>query len=283
MPMSPDQMNDLSSELIQNALEGESRMVAGIRTQSQALTSQLIEVWRRANYPLIPASLRLAGSLACIPSLVTVANSRVHTQATATEVTDNFQTLSSSVLDTRCLGRKALCRLPPEDRTRPRIAGQLSEMGILGVLWWSIANGLREEGTYALPTTRVEDEGEVRDGYHTGTDIIVYEGIGDERHKVQVKTSPPQDTDKNSYYPGITVVAVTNLVDSKGKHLKGPRSLLDFLTSGNGDDLTTINDQLDERFERAKDRANRHQQRQASRNHGNHTWRDTLDMLRTRL
>lgn len=259
-----DQMNAYSSSLLESATQSDFSGLAKLRRvelHEPAFTKALVSNWTPEVYQAIPASIRLASTLACIQSLVTVASQRPHANYVASRVFNNFQSLSQNLLANRSLSRRELDNYFGDNSVIPRrIVGQLSETAILGALWWSIANDSRPEDLYALPTTKYEDIG-TRDaqGFSTGVDIKLKRTGEVEADRIQAKTSTLRHNYSVDYAPGIAVVPVTQLLTSRGERLKGPRQLLDFIAYENCTELSLINKQIDDRLERARIRHAKYQ------------------------
>jgi hypothetical protein len=209
-------------------------------------------------YP--PHYLKVAKIVACLPSLVAVSESRPQTQSIARQVSSNFQYLADHILYTPSLTPDSLSDMDEEHRTRRRTIGELSEIGVLGALWWSVANDLRDSETYPLPTTRAEDSGRIKkEGYNTGTDIIMRTSGSKEGQALQVKTKigPDSIMKVRRYHPDIAVVALSNILISDTEYLS--YRLLSILISDDSKQLTAINGRVDDAVEEARAKAVIHQ------------------------
>ena len=284
------EMNAYASTLIEATARSPypPGQLSRVETHEPALSRALAENWTSNIYPAIPASIRMAGTLACLPSLVNVASRRPHAHYIAAQVFDNFRTLSQKILTTSCLDTKeVLDNLGQADDTPRRIAGQLSETALLGAIWWSIANDCRPEDTFALPTSRDEDVGHTdMDGFLTGVDIKIQSTSNSDAQLIQVKASTTRHTQShyldNPYSPGIAVVPIRQLRDRRGQALS-PRRLLRLVASESDTDLFAVNLQVDERLERAHERLSRQQQAQKTKNKRPPTWRQQLQQIAEEL
>jgi hypothetical protein len=230
-----------SDELINTALSGtmetSPERLETLDSLSQSMGALVTESWKNET-EYLDRGLRAAGVLACLPSLQAIAAREEHTQAIATKVAVNFRALSHTVLATPDLHIGAI--KARDGLQAYRVAsGRLSEIGVMGLLWWGMAHGLRGEGSYALPATTKEDSGDRRkDSLSLATDIVLMED-GLEKRPLQVKRTMPETHD---YHPDITVVALSELVD------KGPRNYRNLLAllSANNQSLAVIHDKLDQ-------------------------------------
>jgi hypothetical protein len=280
------EMNAYASTLIESTAHNPypPGQLRSVEAHEPAMSRALAENWTSDIYPAIPASIRLAGTLACIQSLVNVASQRPHAHYIAAKVFDNFRTLSRRILTTPCLDTNQLFSyLGRKDKTPGRIAGQLSETALLGAIWWSIANDCRPEDTFALPTSRDEDVGyRDRDGFLTGVDIKMQSTTNSNTQLIQVKTSTNRHGRShhvdNPYSPGIAIVPIRQLRDRRGRSLS-PRHLLWLVANESDADLLAVNLQIDERLERAHERRSKQHRVRATKSKGQLTWREQLQQI----
>ena len=285
-----NQMRDYADTLIASADDPHAlSQLRRVEIQEPVLSSALVKNWSNRIYPAIPESVRLVSTLACITSLVTSASQIPHAHYVADKVHDNLRTLSQALLSTRCIERGELLDYWRRHDDAPlgvqgRIVGQLSEASLLAAIWSGIAGGYRPEDTFALPTLRREDKGEVKDGFLTGVDIKIQRSSNDETLLIQSKTSSKRHGHAmdNPYYPGIAVIPVTQLRDRRGRRLNGPRDLLGFVAADSVTDLEAINTQIDIRLERARVRLARHHARQAE-NPTQLPWQQSLQQIGNEL
>ncbi len=253
------EVNGFTDQLLQSAFSGNWRSLAvpGHQPLFDDIGAQLMAV-EHGEPQLVPARLRLATCLACLPSLQTVARSERHGKSVAIEVFDNLQLLSERILAVPTLHPRTLEKEKVSVRTRNGISGQLGETAVLGLIWWSIAQELRDTRTYALPATRQEDAGHRRhEGYRAGTYIIMRVSGAKDKQLIQVKTraSAEQKAAINRYHPDIAIVLIRDLFEG---HHSGPRGLLRSLVSGRRDKLVPLSAQLEHRLQQARDRSEYH-------------------------
>jgi len=279
-----NQMNAFSSSLIEQAETGlrAQEPLKRLETVEPAISGALVANWTSIIYPAVPASIRMASTLACAPSLVAVASEQPHNREIATRVYANFRKLSQQILSSRCLSRSEISnhygRTSQIDRL---ICGQLSETAVLGAIWWSIANGKRSVDNFALPTKAAEDKGVLDDnGFKTGVDIKIHSIKEGEPQLIQVKTSNwrHESTADNPYAPGIAVIPVIKLRNDHQRQLNSPRRLLDYIVNGSYAHLAAINQQIDERLERANNRRIKYISLPLERA-GPTSWRDQLKKI----
>lgn len=256
-------MRRQSDTLITGAFsETDSRQnpLPDLRVGAARLGQAVADCWScRSEY--LAESLRAAGVLACLPSLETIAASKSHDVSVAEATSENFRQLASNILSTPRLSNPHAQELKHDPRLSTHVRGQMSEIGILGVLWWSISTGRRDPQTYALPTTHAEDYGRRKDGYNLGADIAIRQnGSRKAKQLIQVKTS--RDIKRNGaklnrYYPGIAVVALSDVLQPRQPG-DLPRRLLGVLASGNNRQLDEINQRIDTRIRKARETAELH-------------------------
>lgn len=207
--------------------------VARIRTAADQIAHTLMHDFL-AETPH-PMALRGAMILACQPSLEALARSEIRTGTIATEVTTNIQELADFAL-TRGY-----------DTSEGGVIGIASELSILGVAWWGIANGCFARNSYALPATRkqdMSDPGRLRNGI----DIRMRVNRGSAKKKlVQVKTSV---RDNKRYQPHIKVISPQHLVPPHPVFENGQATsaLLRYLANDQAPHLFYANDRLQERL-----------------------------------
>ncbi len=145
-----------------------------------------------------------ATMLACVPSIATLAASKKHSLAVAEQVSGNLQLLDRHIMDRKL------------DRTgNPHLVGKISEISVLSLLWWGIANGYLSEDSYALLTDSRHDRGTLL-GMRNGVDIVLrMNSTKSGKRPIQVKTSLPSRGTINSYKPGIAVISPVELVSSR--------------------------------------------------------------------
>jgi len=199
--VSAKEFNRLSDQLVTVPFDPDSSEAKIDRLQilRNKAGSLLSTGWERDN-SLTPSALRMAARHCCLPSLEALALGPPHTSRVAQEVTENVQMLSDHALSANIV--------PPmhSEGKLGQIVGELSEITILGLLWWSIANGYRDERSYIVPATRKKD-GEPRiERRKRGIDLTLY-GHHVKKQKVQVKTKSTREL----YYPGIALITLQGL------------------------------------------------------------------------
>ncbi len=203
-------------------------------------------------------SLRAAKVAACLPSLEVVAVNGIHNEDVATRVATNFRQLSDRILYTPALTPYALRDLDEQGTAFREVKGQLSEISVLGLLWWSIAHGQRDETAYALPTTTTQDAGILRDGFNYGADIIFHPNSTAEELLIQVKTR-----DKGQrYHPNIAMVVIRELLQFDDEEM--PYSILASLMANDGQRLVALNKRVDKAFNRREKRNREFERSKAS-------------------
>lgn len=246
-------MDSFSDKVLESAFSGNWQPLATIGQRPfEDISAELLEDVI-SNPRFAVAGIRLATCLACLPSLQTVARSEGHTQDTAVAVSDNLQFLSDTILATPELESAALESFGRE--IQGRVRGQLGETAVLGLIWWSTAHDLRDPRTYALPTTRQEDDGGPRrDGYKVGADIIMRVNGHGNKQLIQVKASAPPEEQIaiNRYHPDVAVVVIKDLL---ADYHSGPRGLLRILQTDDRDQLVVINERLEQRLQHTRDRS----------------------------
>jgi|GEM_PF-4212325 hypothetical protein len=172
--------------------------------------------------PLVSSeALHGAAMLACVPSLKQTAGGKQHTYEVATQVTDNLQDVAEEII------RANLAECPSN-----LVVGKLSEVSVLGAMWWSVANGYFHEDSYAHLESSRHDKGTL-EGRRNGFDISFREGgQKPRRYRVQVKTTHSKRVD-NSYDPRrIKVVTPSDFMPASDKRLSST-IILRALANGN--------------------------------------------------
>lgn len=250
----PAEVRQQSDQLITGAFaEGNGSRLTALKIGAAALEQTVADCW---DYPsnYLVEGLRAAVVLACMPSLETIASSRSHDTDVAQASFANFQQLAGAILDRPSLSNPYALHYDKDLKNHVR--GQLSEIGVLGMLWWSIAAGRRDSQSFALPATRAEDSGRYKDEYNLGADIVMRQnGSRKAKQLIQVKTDRQAAHNKSKhYYPGIAVVALTDILGHEQSQ-ELPIRLLRTLTSGKEGQLDDINQRIDTRIRKAREAA----------------------------
>lgn len=170
--------------------------------------------WQRG--PAAAATLHTAAAYACMPSLAATIEGRPQTKAVAKRVTNNFRVLYGEVLSSELGNPDAL-----DEREDHRfVVGQMSEIAIIGTMWWGIVSGQHSRGSSILPTTTAQDRAPVRGGCRTGHDAVIRDIFGNER-KLQIKSTLKGESNWEkiqTYSPDITVIAPTVLTYDGGRY-----------------------------------------------------------------
>lgn len=205
-----------------------------------------------------PASvLRLMMVLDCLPSLAKSARERRHTIKVAETVNENLgQQLGIALEATKQYASR-------RHENKANIVGHLSEMAVLGVMWWGIQNHDDRTSNYAWPSLSRHDYGHRDDqGFNTGHDLVLSTG-NKQRHQVQVKSVAarhPDGGDKQvakKYARHITVVGPPDLVESGRKHF-ATLVLVKALVGGDHETLERADSLLNDRLRDTQARAKRH-------------------------
>lgn len=133
--------------------------------------------------------LRAGTTLACQPSMLARVKKEKHGREIAENVVENLRDHYGRVIGSEiCDWQESKER---EDYTD--IRGCLSEMAILGTIWWGIANRKRfSPDTYMLPATKERDLAYIYDGRRRGIDFILGNARGVQNH-IQVKSDKELD------------------------------------------------------------------------------------------
>lgn len=212
---------------------------------------QLMDTWGDCKIAALPDMFVLSGVLNCLPSLVTLGADRPHTNEVAQTVNSNMAYLAEGILTIKRLEAHLIGRL--NSANRMRLSGRMGELGVLGALWWSVANGMRDPATYILPTTSDKDASDNDRLYVTGVDMIMHLPGGIQQ-PIQAKTRATARRLQEDYQPGIAVINLRELTDAKGVSLTGARHLLHLLKIGDQKALGAINKQINLKLIRATKR-----------------------------
>ena len=155
-------------------------------------------------------ALHGAAMLACVPSLRQTASGKQHTIEVATQVSDNLQDVAAEIMQNNL----TIC-------PTTSLTGKLSEVSVLGAMWWSVANGYFHEDSYAHLESSRRDRGTL-EGRRNGFDISFREGgRKPQRYQVQVKTTHHKTAD-NSYDPRkIKVVTPSDFIPPTKRETSG--------------------------------------------------------------
>jgi hypothetical protein len=156
-------------------------------------------------------TLRDLATFACMPSMVKTVEGHPQSKTNAKQVTRNFRALYNLLLSTDLVDGEAVA----EHENGQLIFGAMTEIAVLGTLWWGITNNQRSADVSILPTTTAQDMGTEQDGYRTGTDIFIRSGP-DITHRIQVKGSLEDSEKIASYYRDITVLTPNMLTHRCG-------------------------------------------------------------------
>lgn len=189
---------------------------------------------------------------ACMPSLVALAEGRPQTKKVAKAVTKNLRILSSHLLE-NCVDDIYDTR---EKESSQHVIGRLSELSVMGALWWGVINGQRNLQCSILPVDRHEDAGKMRDGYNVGIDLVLQEN--GTRRPIQVKSSLFSTTwDKiETYHPDITILTPSMLVYNG--HDFPAKKLMEALVNNDCKALKLANDRADYHFRQTLARSKTH-------------------------
>jgi hypothetical protein len=236
--------------------ETASKQLERLDAMSQNIGALVVQSWTSETSHL-HRGLRAATFLACLPSLRTTAGLKAHTQAIATEVASNFEELSTTILTSPDLKPETIKTRAGRETFKDSV-GQLSEIGVLGVLWWGIAHGLRHERSFALPATKQEDSGfRIKEGLSLATDIILRE-TNRKKLPIQVKTTATPER-ISLYHPEIAFVALSQLM---GEDHPNPRRLLSFLAEYDNRQLGAVHSRLEILLCQAEEKTAAYQQSQ---------------------
>ena len=214
--MTKREFNTQTDRLLDVAFKGAGGAVeklSMLRSIASGLEPQADEYLQEFN-EFTPSGLRTSGFLACLPSIELVASSRTHSVQTAQEVDNNFRRLSAKILETTL---QTQCQ---SDGVSKAVMGIISEIGVNGVLWWSIASGRRQPTSYALPSTFTQDQGAKLEGYNIGTDLLFRYAQRRKPQKIQIKSAMSQGeiAMRNKYYPDIAVVVLSDIkISNRGR------------------------------------------------------------------
>ncbi len=183
--------------------------------------------------------LKRAIALAHEPSLEVISRGSRHTRKTAEAVLSNLQDMSSFVVHHN---------MTATDRQ----IGVASELGVIGVAWWGIANGLMAEDSYVVPATFEQDRGSLV-GKRNGFDFSLRIGGRKPRKlPVQVKT---RINDKDmGYDESIPVVSPAGLENEHnlGKQRPSVIKLLYILADNVSDELELRSMRLSKKIQEAR-------------------------------
>jgi hypothetical protein len=257
-----EKMDNKVNELIEIALnpsEQSQNILEYALERASDSSGEIVSLWDSSeNYSVIPSSLRLLSTLACLPSLKVAANGKPHGNHLAKRVYGNFQSLSQTLVDNEQLWSRGIRKYDRE--LHIETVGKLSEVAIMGAIWAGIANRWRSSDFYAWPTTIKEDEGEVLgSGERTGIDINLFNQASDvDTQFVQVKTAH-RTSSTLLYRPGIAVVTIENLHDGLQYCHKGPFALIRWVADNERGHLSAVNRQIDQKLNEAQIDLARHE------------------------
>lgn len=214
-------------------------------------SSLLLEDWGAASTDAtsVAHGMRLAAIYSCLPSLETVARSETHDFSVALQVSDNLQDLSGHLGSDEFLDAS----LERPARQKAIIIGHLSEIAVLGAMWWGIANGYRDERSYIVPSNAQLDMGRTKDDRKLAADLVYHRSGTKDKQLIQVKTNgstPAVKRKLRRYHPELAVVAINDL----GGSLKGPIPLLRGVATGRRGLLEAANQKIDAALEAADQR-----------------------------
>ena len=204
----------------------------------------LLENWESSPERAV-RGIRLASVYGCAPSLDKVVRSEPHDFATAVEVSDNIQDICQH------LAARGVIDSLLKSKERVTVVGQLSELAVLGTMWWGVANGQRDERTYIVPSTIQEDNGRQKDDRQLASDLILRQA-GKKHRYIQVKTADSPITRRKMryhYHPELAVVIASKLGAGTAR---GPIPLLRAVAEGRPSFLEKANQQIDTTLEQAK-------------------------------
>ena len=255
--------NSVPEDLLQTTFstEGLSRLQRLDRIQqlSERAAGLLLEGWED-NPAYTRHALHLGALYACVPSLEAVARSTPHDASIAERVTISLQEFGQYLASDHFLDIAH-----QRDEDRQETIGQLSEIAVLGTMWWGVANGYRNERSYVLPATYQENQGRDKDDYWLATDMVLRRTGSREKQPIQVKTndtSPITKRKKALYHPSLAVVAASAISSPPAK---GPVQLLRAFAQNRDIELRKANEKIDEELEAARQRGIRHRQSQKAK------------------
>lgn len=244
------QYNSVPESLLRTTFSPEglsqSQRLDRIQQLSERAAGLLLENWED-NPAYTHQTMHLGALYACIPSLEAVASSAAHSVSIAQRVTENLQDLSLYLTSDHFLD---IAHQREEDRQET--IGQLSEIAVLGAMWWGVANGYRDERSYILPATYRENQGRDKDDYWLATDLVLRRTGSREKQPIQVKTSDESAITKRkkaTYHPALAVVAAGSI---SSPPTKGPVPLLRAFARNRGIELRKANEKIDEKLEAAR-------------------------------
>lgn len=232
--------------------------VDGLKQLGDSACSLLLEGWsdRSADATSVAHGIKLAAIYSCLPSLETVARSEQHSFGTALQVSDSLQDASEHLSSTEFLDSLHERRF----RERALIIGHMSELAVLGAMWWGIANGYRDARSYIVPSNAQLDMGREKDDRQLAADLVLHRGGAKGNQLIQVKSSDSQIARRKlrRYHPEVAVVTASTLLAGGG--LKGPIPLLKGVAAGHQGLLATANQKIDAQLETADQRQIEHRQ-----------------------
>jgi hypothetical protein len=219
---------------------------------SEVVGRIVLDNWA-GNFNDWPTVLRSATFLACRPSFECVARSEPHSLEVADQVTNNFQMLSEMILDSK----PGLYHPRQTKKQGWAAGGRISEAGILGLMWWGIANGRESEKKYALPATTIQDNAPLVGGKKAATDIHIREsGVKKSRVHVQVKSSIASSVLEDlidSYDQDMVIISAQRIGGEYAR--SGTRAILEALTGKNQLILMAMHKKLQKEFDIAAAKA----------------------------
>lgn len=150
------------------------------------------------------SSLRLALTVACLPSIERLATGRPHSKEVARNVTRriiaHYQQLSDAEL------RPYAVPKPDEPPQAGEIRGHLSELAILMLLSQGATRGFRDPRSFMLPTLTSQDNAKKQDGKYAGIDFVLTEPERETRINSKSGVSPHALDKAENYIPGVVIL-----------------------------------------------------------------------------
>jgi hypothetical protein len=239
--------SQLPDQLLGTAFDTDNNQaVDELAAHGEKARDLLVESWDSLD-EYVADGFRLATMYACLPSLERVAHSRPQSIEVAQQVSTNLQDIcgyaTADDFTERAYRRPA----------QRKLIGQLSELAVLGTLWWGVASGYRDSRTYILPATRQQDQGYEKDDYNLATDLILRQSGSRQKSLIQVKSSDSAITKRKElfYHPQLAVVVASELADTP---TRAPFPLLQALTRNHRPMLEAANKRIDTTLQTAKQR-----------------------------
>lgn len=224
-----NELDTISSALIDTAFNSQGVSRADRLSQMESISSRLgsfvLESWRENEHPE-SSYINAAATLAIAPSMQRITAEKPFDNSINIDVADNFQILCEH------LNRSGLSRSKD-----PSTVGSLSEVAVMGTIWWGIANGYLQEGTHLKPSTLDQDASD-RYGKKNGFDATL---CMPKQKKVKLQIKTHQGYKKSAQYEDdIVVVSLDMLNPCKNQSMR-PNTLIRALAEG---DTSTLDSSM---------------------------------------